>query len=302
MNRYLGFACCVSCLVLAAGCSSSASATSGLHEPIHVTNGQFFEGAFPTPAGGPNIDFPNAVRTSTVTAGFVGKKIGGLTPDNSLSVALALKGLGSGYWVVPVGSPDPLSNELGWSATMDFATNVPAGAQQLLLAAADHSGTFGAAQLQPLNILSLRPSGHVVASLTWGNDTDLDLHIVGPSGKELDPKHPNTDYLIDAGADAGKPEPGSGRLDRDSNGDCVIDSYRNENVIWDDDAAAPEAGTYLVRVDMFSACGRPASDFVFDLYIDGVAQPDQHKVGQLLDTDADGGGPGSGLYVTEFTL
>jgi hypothetical protein len=301
MTRSLGLALCALSLV-AVGCGNSASVTSGANEPIQVTNGQFFEGEFPAPSGGPNIDFPNAVRTSTVTAGFVGKKIGGLTPVPSLSVALALDGLSHGYWVVPVGSPDPLSDELGWSATLNFSSALPAGAQLLRIAAADRGGNFGKPQEQPLQILSLRPTGHVVASLTWGNDSDLDLHIVAPSGKELDPKHPNTGELIDAGADAGKPEPGSGTLDRDSNGDCVIDSYRNENVVWDDDAGPPEPGTYLVRVDMFSACGQPSSVFVFDLYIDGVAQPDQHKVGRLLATDADGGGPGSGLYVTEFTL
>jgi hypothetical protein len=301
MTRCLGLALCA-VSIAAIGCGTSASATSGANEPIRVTNGQFFEGEFPAPSGGPDIDFPNAVRTSTVTAGFVGKKIGGLTPVSSLSVALALKGLGHGYWVVPVGSPDPLSDELGWSATLNFSSTVPAGAQLLSVAAADRAGNFGNPREQPLNILSLRPTGHVVASLTWGNDSDLDLHIVAPSGKELDPKHPNTGELIDAGADAGQPEPGSGTLDRDSNGGCVIDSYRNENVVWDGDAGPPEPGTYLVRVDMFSACGQPSSVFVFDLYIDGVAEPDQHKVGRLLATDADGGGPGSGLFVTEFTL
>jgi hypothetical protein len=291
------------CIALVAtGCGNSATASSGAAEPLRVTGGQFFEGAFPAPTGGPNVEVPDTVRTSVVAAGFTGKKIGGLTPADSLSVALALQGLGHGYWVIPVGSPDPLSNELTWTAVLDFGHDIPAGDQLLLLAAANRDGHFGRSVSQHLTVLPIRPTGHVVASLRWGNNADLDLHIVSPSGKEEDPKHPNTGDLIDAGADAGLPPEGSGKLDLDSNAGCVIDGYRNENVVWEADAGAPEPGTYVVRVDLFSACGQPAADFVFDLYIDGQPQPDQHKVGRLLDIQADGGGPGSGLFVTEFTL
>lgn len=225
-----------------------------------------------------------------------------MSPADSLSVALALKGLGRGYWVVPVGSPDPLTNELTWTAVLDFARDIPAGQQTLLLAASNRDGHFGRSVGQRLTMLPVHPTGHVVASLTWGVDVDLDLHIVGPSGKEEDPKNPHTGMLIDAGADAGFPVEGSGTLDLDSNAACVIDGYRSENVVWEADAGAPEPGNYLVRVDLFSACGHPAADFVFDLYIDGQADPAQHKVGRLLDIQADGGGPGSGLFVTEFKL
>ena len=79
----------------------------------------------------------------------------------------------------------------------------------------------------------------------------------------------------------------------DSNASCVQDGYRMENVVWSD---APEVGTYVVNVDMFSACGAPAATFSFSLYVDG--QEIVHKVGRLLDIDADSGGPG--LFVTEF--
>jgi hypothetical protein len=296
---------CGALLALAsAACGNSATASSGMGEPLRVSNGQFFEGDFPSSSNGPAIEKPDSFRTTVVPAGITGKKIGGLTPNDSLSVAIALAGLGHGYWVVPVGAPDALVPELRWDATFDFARDVPAGDQKLILAAANRSGNFGAPVLQPLTVLPLRPAGHVVASLTWGNDSDLDLHIVGPSGKEVDPKHPNTGGLIDAGDDLGKPSPGSGTLDRDSNAGCVIDGYRNENVVWSDDpdAGAPEPGLYVVRVDMFSACGRAATDFVFDLYIDGQPVPEQHKAGRLLDINADGGGPGAGLFVTEFSL
>jgi len=279
-----------------AACGNSVSANSGIGEPILVRNGQFFDGAFPGTADSTPSVSQVMLKNSEFSAGTVGKAVSGLTTSDAQSVALALKGFGRGYWVVPVGAPDLLEvGSFTWSATCDFARDLPAGMQGLLLAAADSRGHFGPALTQTLNILPYLPTGHVVASLSWGSDADLDLHLVGPSGKELDPKHPNSAELYDAGEDAGQPMPGSGLLDRDSNAGCVPDGRRMENVVWDGN---PEVGTYVVRVDMFSACSKPAANFTFSLYVDG--QRVLEKSGRLLDIDADGGGPGSGLFVTEF--
>jgi hypothetical protein len=291
---------CAAISLAVAGCGDSETASSGITEPLRVANGQFFAGAFPAPAGGPAMAPPDTFKTSQIAQGFTGKKISGLTPDDSLSVALALNGLGHGYWVVPVGAPDALTDNLTWSATMDFSPDAPVGSQLLHMAAANSAGRFGPPVELHVDMLPLIPKGHVVASLSWSNNADLDLHLTSPSGKELDPKHPNTTAIADAGADAGLPLPGSGSLDRDSNAGCVSDGFRSENVIWDGEAGAPEAGLYVVRVDMFGACGVPAADFTFTLYVDGV--PTLHRVGRLLDINEDGGGPGSGLFVTEFTL
>jgi hypothetical protein len=291
---------CAALLLSSVGCGSSSAATSGAGEPLRVTNGQFFAGDFPAPSNGPAIAVPDTFKTNQIPQGFTGKKIAGLTPDNTLSVGLALKGLGHGYWIVPVGVPDALTDNLTWGATMDFARDIAVGDQSLHMAAADSEGHFGAPVELHLTMLPLIPSGHVVASLAWSNNADLDLHLTSPSGKELDPKHPNTTAIADAGADAGLPLPGFGTLDRDSNAGCVSDGFRAEDVVWDSEAGAPEPGTYVVRVDMFSACGVPAADFTFTLYVDGVAT--LQRVGRLLDINADGGGAGSGLFVAEFTL
>ena len=298
--RPFALAGCAALALLAVGCGDSVAAHSGAEQSFRVTDGQFFEGAYPSANGGPDVEAPENLRNSVVAAGFTGKKIGGLTPKGSRAVALNLAGFGSGYWVVPVGSPDPLTNELTWSATMDFGRDLPGGDVSLTLAASDGEGRFGQHIEKHLTMLPFAPEDHVVASLVWGNDADLDLHIVSPTGKELDPKHPNTGALD---ADGVAPL-GSGLLDRDSNNGCIPDGTRNENVSWKDDpdvdGDSPEPGTYIVRVDMFSACGKPAADFVFILTIDG--QEVLRKVGRLLDADADNGGPGSGLFVTEFTL
>ena len=60
--------------------------------------------------------------------------------------------------------------------------------------------------------------------------------------------------------------PGTGVLDRDSNAACVEDGVREEDVVFAD---APAEGTYLVRVDMASACGAPSADFVLTERVDG---------------------------------
>ncbi|MEI9941158.1 MAG: hypothetical protein WDO69_28405 [Pseudomonadota bacterium] len=281
------------------GCGDSERASSGANEPLTVSNGQFFEGSFPSDQGGPSVTSTSGIRSTVIPAGTVSKTISGDAANSALSVAVALNGLGSGYWVVPVGPPDQdTKGELSWKVTCNFAHDLPPGAQRLLFAAANREGQFGAQRVLDVTATPFAPQGHVVASLSWGNDADVDLHLISPSGKELDPKHISSTE-IDPGTMM--PAPGAGTLDRDSLANCVPDGRRNENVVWPTDASEPEAGTYSVYVHLFNGCGRPATNFVFDLYIDGHLVENEHQAGVLLDTDADNG-VGPGLYVTQFTL
>jgi len=286
---------------LLSACGTSVDVHSGIDQPLTVRDAsnsgrvaQFVSGAFPTAAPTVAPVSNVSIHNLNFAAGSVGKAISGLAGADSPSVAVALKGMGSGYWVVPTSVPDPTQNfALTWGLSCDFSRTIPAGSYSLLLAASDPHGRFSVAFEQLLQVTSFMPQGHVVASLTWDSAADLDLRLTSPSGKQQSPKHPNTGSPYDAGPDAGQLMPGSGLLDRDSNASCVQDGYRTENVVWSDD---PEPGTYVVNVDMFSACSAPAATFSFSLYVDG--QQVVHKVGRLLDIDADGGGPG--LFVTEF--
>ena len=275
-----------------AGCGESVSADSGLNEPLRVQGAQFFEGSFPQQHdSGPAVS-QISIRSTDLLQGNPAKSVTGLAGPGSQSVAIALQGLGSGFWVVPVGAESFDSpGSLGWTATLSFANDVPVGEQFLQTAASGANGEFGPETTQRLSVKSLMPTGHVVASLSWGTDADLDLHLIGPSGKELSPKHPNSSELDSAG----NAKPGNGLLDHDSVASCVPDGLRTENVVWKD---APEAGTYTVIAHMFSACGKPAASFKFTLYVDG--QSVLEKAGRLLDIDADGGS-GNGLFVTEFS-
>lgn len=282
----------------AVACGDSESAHSGANEPLTVSNGQFFEGSYPTDQGGPTITSIARFRNSVIPAGTTAKSIGGNATNSALSVAVQLKDLGSGYWVVPVGVPDQETpGELSWRTLCNFAHDLPSGPQNLMFAAANRNGQFGAPSLLSITTTPFLPEGKVVVSLSWGNDADVDLHLIGPSGKELDPKHISTTPIDDSTM---KPLPGAGTLDRDSLANCVPDGRRMENVVWASDATdPPEAGTYTVNVHLFNSCGRPATSFAFDLYVDGKVV--QHEAGILLDIDADNGA-GPGLFVTQFTL
>jgi len=282
----------------AVGCGDSESAHSGINEPLTVSNGQFWEGSYPSDQGGPAVTSTSGYRSTIIPAGTVGKSIGGNAAEGALSVAVALEGLGSGYWIAPVGSPDQeTKGELTWKVICNFSHDVPAGPQRLMFAAANRDGHFGSPRFLDVSSTPFVPQGHVVASLAWGNDADVDLHLISPSGKELDPKHIST-TAIDEGTMM--PLPGGGTLDRDSLANCAADGRRMENVVWAADATEPpEPGTYTVNVHLFNSCGRPSTSFVFDLYVDGKSV--QHEAGVLLDVDADNG-TGPGLYVTQFTL
>ncbi|HEY0464401.1 MAG TPA: hypothetical protein VGC79_09345 [Polyangiaceae bacterium] len=275
-----------------AACGDSEASPSGLNEPLRVPGAQFFEGSFPTThESGPEISQIN-IRSIDLLQGNPAKAVTGLAGPGSQSVAIALQGLGHGFWVVPVGAESLESpGNFGWGATLSFANDIPVGEHFLQTAAYGDGDQFGPETTQRLSVKSLLPSGQVVASLSWGTDADLDFHLVSPSGKELSPKHPNSSEL----SSSGNALPGNGLLDHDSIAGCVPDGLRTENVVWTD---APEAGTYKVLVHMFSACGKPAASFKFNLYVDG--QSVLEKAGRLLDIDADGGS-GTGLFVTEFS-
>src|SRR3954453_12047806 len=99
----------------AVGCGDSAEAHSGANEALTVSNGQFFEGSYPSDQGGPAVTSTSGFRSTIIPAGTVAKSIGGNAAASSLSVAVALDGLGSGYWVSPVGAPDQeTKGELTW--------------------------------------------------------------------------------------------------------------------------------------------------------------------------------------------
>jgi hypothetical protein len=183
-----------------------------------------------------------------------------------------------------------MSGSVVFSASCAFDFDIPPGSHDLDFVAFDSNGNPGPINPLTLKIQPVVPTGAVVVSLIWDSNADLDLHLVAPDGTELDPQHPNT-Y---AGTDGMVPS-GTAVLDRDANAACVEQSLREEDAVF---AMQPIAGTYLVRVDMASACGAQSADFVVEVRENATVT---HIVkGRLLALQADGGGPGKGLFVMQF--
>lgn len=96
-------------------------------------------------------------------------------------------------------------------------------------------------------------TGDVQVSVAWTGATDVDLHVLDPTGFEV--------YFGERVAPTG------GRLDLDSNAACSIDNVNNENIVWPTNAAP--AGAYTVVVDYWSDCQQPRSDYVVTVQVRG---------------------------------
>jgi hypothetical protein len=289
-------------------CSGEKS-PSGFGEPIRVRNGVFKEGALPgaTP-GAPAI---TAIETSStlLRPGQGEKTLGGRASPGSVAVAVALNGLGRGYWLLGVDGPDPLNNnELGFQALIEIARDVPAGSRELKVVAIDANGNGGPERVLPICVPGLVPDNlsacdpnaappAAVVTLTWDAPVDLDLIAVAPDGRVIDAKHPRR---VLGDADAGAPVVA---IDRDSNGACVLDRVQQENLVFQD-APAPGSGSWLVFVNLFQACDRTSVNFRIGVSsrqsVNGklVLVEGDVKSGALTTVNTNGGAR-LGTYVTE---
>ena len=119
---------------------------------------------------------------------------------------------------------------------------VNAGSLDLQVSLEDQVGVFGSSIL--LSLLGQEVStGEVKISIAWDTPTDVDLHVIEPSGEEI--YYGNLDSAT------------GGKLDLDSNPGCSIDGINNEHVSWP--LGQSPSGDFTVRVHMFaSGCGEPA--------------------------------------------
>lgn len=309
-------------LVAAAGCSDGIQADVGITEPIQVSGGQFISGPLPgtaptvepgqtTDAGmsapGPltvtNVAFTNAF----VISGIGGTPVSGLATSDAVAVGVQLRNKGTGYWVVPMQGQDvqfPGQSDFGFSLSLNPA-DAP-GNTDLRLVALDAQGNAGSQTDAPMCILSRVPDNEhecfpskkvpqAVFTLTWNTDFDVDLHVIMPSGRDVSAKTSWTSVPFDGG---GAPGPTVGLIDRDSIGNCVIDGWREEDLVFQD---PPPNGTYLIYADPFSSCGQQAVVFTFDLYepdADGNLHSTFTRSGELLANDTTGGSS-AGLFVAQ---
>jgi hypothetical protein len=320
-----------SALALASGCGGQPI-TRQFQEPIRAQAADFVKGALPgsRPLTGEEqgegilpttptvleVTIPPAIRVGSATF-----QIPGVVSSDAAAVGFRFADIGSGYWVRP-GTSQAQNGGYSFSVDATISSDAPVGKHELLFAGIGPDGRSGTQQaydvcLEPQIPDKLGAADPVlpgnacdpkqeppalVVSLAWDAAVDLDLKVVTPSGKIVDPKHPNTADPVDGKVDP--TAPGVGVLDGDSNSDCKLDNRNRENLVFE---TAPAPGRYAVYADLYSACSK--GSVRFDLSIvagEAGSEPDTFEQvttfrqgGVLIAAQADGGAE-LGLFVTEF--
>ena len=299
-----------------AGCEGQTNHVA-YGEPIRVRGAQFIEGPLPgtAPAEGASATTLAVTAIATlnpvVSPGEASKSLSGRSTSDASAIALRMGDLGSGYWVVPIGGPDPqYPGELTWSVAADFDADARAGLHPLRVVAIDASGHAGVqselslclASRIPDNLNACEPTlapPEAVLTLSWDADVDLDLHVVDPDGRDVNPKQPLV-VPVDAGA---RPSPAAASFDRDSLAACVPDGRRQEDLVF---PARPH-GTWSIYANLFDACGKGGARFTFSVHEaeGGADGTPRHLVetftrsGRVIDLDANGDGR-PGLFVVQY--
>jgi hypothetical protein len=308
-------------VVAGVGCSDGVQADSGITEPIQVSGGQFVSGplpgTLPSDTTSPPPDAGTALGALSVTSvtfqnaflisGISGTSVSGLATSDAVAVGVQLKNQGSGYWVVPMQGQDvqfPGQSDFGFSLSLNPA-DTP-GNTDLRVVALDANGHAGQQTNAPVCILSRVPDNEhacfpkkkvpaAIFTLTWDTNFDVDLHVVTPAGRDVNAKTALTSVPFDGG---GAPGPTIGLIDRDSIGNCAVDGWREEDLVFQD---PPPKGSYLIYAAPFSSCGQSTVRFTFNLYeagSDGNLHSTFTRSGELLANDVTGG-TSDGLFVAE---
>jgi hypothetical protein len=301
------------------------SATIGIEEPIRIESGQFISGPLPglsSADAGAGVD-PQVtdvtIANIAVAPGARGVNLSGHTTTDAQAVALRFSGLGTGYWIFPVGPPDSTDNGLlGWTINADFGLGIAPGFHDLLFSAIGGNGSSGTQYDLPLCVdtpvpdnlnacVPKRAPPAAVLSLSWDTPVNLNLIVTDPLGRTVGGF---TTGVSAAGSSppSSSSSPALGVVDRDSNASCVIDNIDRQDIVWQ---GPPPAGTYQVWVDLFAACHQPAVSFTASLWLpegrpDGgppqlVEQQPPVAEGELTAAQANGGA-GPGLYAGSFVL
>lgn len=123
-------------------------------------------------------------------------------------------------------------------------------------------GNIGAYASQDVRFLRVG-SGDIQISVGWSDSSDVDLHVIDPSGEEISYSH--------------KTSVSGGTLDLDGNAACSRNTLpgggsgfiSNENVVWPTGKAI--AGQYKVVIDYYAACGNPSTDYVVTIQRTGAS-------------------------------
>jgi hypothetical protein len=264
------------------GSCSGVPADEGTDADLQVRGAQFVRGPLPDDQGGP-VALSVHLETNDIHPGEVDKPCSGALDHDATAVSLALFG-DKGYWLLRAGAPDVQTPSYpSFKAWLSFSASLAPGAHDLVVRGSDANDRFGPLLVQRLSASDAQtPSGHLVVSLAWDTEADLDLRVVDPSGAEIWKRNINSyqpppgEPIDPAGYAA------AGVLDLDSNAQCVIDGRRRENVVYK--TVAP-SGHYAVRVDTFSLCAEAVAHWKVEARVDGRSLGASRGTSLQIDAD-----------------
>jgi hypothetical protein len=324
-NRTVGALASLAFMGAVASCNEGDPGLLGEDEPIRLRLASFHAGELPgdpplapeaiaagTPLAGSHVTIVET-RSSVLRPGQAAKSLSGRATDDAVALGVQLKGEGTGHWVVPLGPADPATpGELIWAISMDVAHDAPAGLHTLLFAALDAQGGAGTQFAVPVCVTDDTPDNlhacdptiaapALVFSLEWDTDVDLDLRIVTPSGKLVDPKHPTTALPNEEGEV--EPQEVDGIFDHDALSACNPVGGHRENLVFQQ---KPAAGVYYLFVGMFDACGQPAARFHASIEAANTDPPgplvEQFAISGAVTAAQVDAGETFGLFVTEILV
>lgn len=290
-----------------------------------------------TDAGLPPLSFvENPSAKPFIIPGSVGVAFTAATTADVAALGVRLADDGTGYWVVPATQlPSPPTSNMPASISIPFSVNFNVadtpGFTSMRVVAIGSDGNAGTQVNSPLCILSRVPdNGHacpsshipppvpaVVITLKWDTNFDVDLNVIVPSGLVVNPKTQLTTVVAseDGGTALSPPtmstnaiglyDGTTGVIDRDSIGSCVVDGWREEDLVFQD---PPPPGLYDIYANPFASCGQPSVRFTMTIYergVDGSLHPTSPVSGELLASQTTGGGlsvtggAATGLFVLE---
>ncbi len=253
--RVKGLAAAAALIIATTGCDSELKPNAlptldDIVSSVRVINGASASGALqlsgpPAASGGP-----------AATADGIGVAINGgsvpvtITSASSFDeVTIWSPGLGNHYVVSLPSAVSSVELALFISPSASEAESMP-----MRYSVRNTQGQLGSPGSHEFRILRVA-TGDVQVSVAWDSPTDIDLHVIDPSGEEV--------YYANTVAASG------GVLDLDSNPACSIDGVNNENIVWPTGDAP--AGTYKVILDYYDDCGAPESGWVITVQSKGQA-------------------------------
>jgi len=249
---------------------------------VNSSQGASKPGLAPASTGGPAITVTG--NQTVINGGTLPVTITGGGPFNVVYMYVSAKSVGlanespggvDGFYEVHL----PVS-QTSATVLLSFSQTLALPRFQLLFAVSNSSGPVGPFAALDTTAITVG-TGDIQVSLSWDVDSDVDLHVVDPSGEEIYYAH--------------RQSASNGTLDLDSNAACDLDHKRNENVTWPT-GRAPR-GTYTVRVDYWNNCQVAQTNYTVRI----INGSDAQIVTGSFTGAGDEGGRGSGRLIGTFT-